>query len=106
MPFQPGNQEHKKAQKAKLWRDALNRAIKRREQDDPLALERLADQLLAKVAEGDVSAMKELGDRIDGKVPQGIVGGDEDDPTIKLEHIQRTIVDPRNPDSKGSPSAT
>jgi len=61
----------------KIWREAIDRAIKRREQDDPLALEKLADKLLVKVAEGDVAAMKEFGDRVDGKVPQALVGEDE-----------------------------
>jgi hypothetical protein len=59
----------------KIWREAIDRAIKRREQDDPQALEKLADSLLRKVAEGDVSAIKEFGDRLDGKVTQTI-GGD------------------------------
>jgi len=62
----------------KIWREAIDRAIKRREQADPLALEKLADKLLVKVAEGDVAAMKEFGDRVDGKVPQAIVGQDKD----------------------------
>ena len=63
--------------RAKIWRDAINRAIKRREQDDPQALEKLADKLLVAVDAGDVSAIKEFGDRIDGKVAQAIGGDDE-----------------------------
>ena len=107
MPFQPGNQEAKKGVKAKLWRDAINRAIKRREADDPQAMEKLADKLLAKVAEGDVAAMKEFGDRVDGRVPQGLIGGDGDDPDIKVIHeIRRNIVDPRDTNSSGTSSAT
>lgn len=61
--------------RAKIWREAIERAIKRREQDDPLALERLATAFIRKVEEGDVSAIKEFGDRLDGKVTQPI-GGD------------------------------
>ena len=53
-----------------MWADALRRAIKRREDNDPQALERLADVLLNKAAEGDMAAMKELGDRLDGKPKQ------------------------------------
>jgi hypothetical protein len=68
--------------RVKLWRDAINRAIKRREESDPQALERLADKLIAAVECGDVSAIKEFGDRLDGKVAQAIIGGDEDDPPI------------------------
>ena len=76
MPFQPGNQEAKKSTNVRPWKEAINRAIKRREESDPLALEKLADKLLSKVAEGDVSAIKEFGDRVDGKVPQAIEGTD------------------------------
>jgi hypothetical protein len=76
-PGQSGNPEGSK--KRKIWRDAIERAIKRREESDPLAMEKLADRLLSKVAEGDVPAIKEFGDRLDGKVAQPIAG-DEDQP--------------------------
>jgi len=53
-----------------LWADAIRRAIKRREESNPQALEYLAETLLNKAAEGDMAAMKELGDRLDGKPTQ------------------------------------
>lgn len=85
MPFAPGQSGNPagRPKRAKLWQEAIQRAIKRREQEDPQALEKLADKLLSKVNEGDVAAMKEFGDRMDGKVPQGIIGGDEDDPAVR-----------------------
>jgi hypothetical protein len=52
------------------WAEAIKRAIKRRQEKDPLALERLADVLLSKCYEGDLAAIKELGDRLDGKPKQ------------------------------------
>ena len=55
------------------WSDAIERAIKRRQEDDPKALERLADRLLAKCDEGDLPALKELGDRLDGKAAQQLL---------------------------------
>jgi hypothetical protein len=54
----------------KPWKDAIARAIKRREEKDPLALEKLADKLLREAAQGDITALKELGDRLDGKPKQ------------------------------------
>jgi hypothetical protein len=75
-PGQSGN-PNGAPKRAKLWREAIDRAIKRREHSDPQALEKLADKLLAAVDMGDIGAMKELGDRIDGKVPQAIGGDDE-----------------------------
>lgn len=73
MPFQPGQSGNPEGRRVdKPWRDAIRRAIKRREADDPQALEKLADKLLSKVLADDVPAMKELGDRLDGKATQPI----------------------------------
>lgn len=79
MAWQPGQSGNPNGapKRAKIWREAINRAIKRREQDDPQALEKLADKLLAAVDAGDIAAIKEFGDRIDGKVAQAIGGDDE-----------------------------
>jgi len=89
MTWQPGQSGNPAGtpgpKKIKRWREALERAILRREQDDPQALERLADSLLRKVGEGDVSAIKELGDRLDGKVTQ-LIGGDEEASAVKIEY--------------------
>lgn len=55
-----------------------------------------------------VSAASALLDRGWGKPAQAIIGGDDDDPAVKLAAtiIQRTIVDPtRNSDGSGSPAA-
>lgn len=72
------------AVKAKPWADAIRRAIARREQTGNGAdLNKLAETLLDKAADGDMTAIKELGDRLDGKPPQA-VGGDPDAPPIKL----------------------
>lgn len=78
----------------KIWKDAINRAIKRREADDPRALEKIADRLIEAVLAGDVPAMKEFGDRVDGKVPQAIVGDNNYD-AVRVEFIKRIIVDPK-----------
>lgn len=34
--------------------------------------------------QGDISSIKELADRLDGKVPQGVIGGDEDDAPLSI----------------------
>lgn len=66
----------------------------------------IAENFIAKVMTGDVPAVKEFADRIDGKVPQAIVGDSEHDP-IGIEQIVRKIVDPksRDSDSPGIPAA-
>jgi len=51
---------------------------------DEAALDELAGKLLDKAGEGDMTALKELGDRLDGK-PAQTIGGDPDQPPVKLE---------------------
>lgn len=82
MTFAPGQSGNAsgRPKRAKLWQDAIKRAVKRREQDDPQALERLADSLIKQVEQGDIAAIKEFGDRMDGKVAQAIIGDDDADP--------------------------
>lgn len=59
----------------RLWRNTIQRAIA---QGDPERLRKIAEALLNKAAEGDMAAIKELGDRLDGKTAQQIiVNGDE-----------------------------
>jgi hypothetical protein len=46
-------------------------------QEDYKKLHSVANALYAKAEDGDISAIKELGDRLDGKAMQEIGGGDE-----------------------------
>jgi hypothetical protein len=76
-----GNQN---AAKAKQWAAAIERALEARGAGDRLAaLNALAAKLLDKCEEGDMSALKELGDRLDGKPAQALVGGGEGDAPIQ-----------------------
>ena len=86
MTWKPGESGNPKGQphRTKIWRDAIVRAIKRRELKDPLAMEKLADKLLNAIDDGDIAAMKEFGDRVDGKVSQP-VGGADDLPPQKVQ---------------------
>lgn len=54
-----------------------------------------ARQLLT---QGDVQSIKELADRLDGKVAQAIVGDEELDPINLVHRIERVIVDTNDPD--------
>lgn len=84
---QPGN---KNATKNKPWSEAINRALLA---EDGKRLRELAEKLITKALEGDVTALKEIGDRVDGK-PAQILQGDPDAP-LALEFIERRIVDPK-----------
>lgn len=61
----------------KPFRDALRLAVKRPADADvkgKTKLDRIAAQLVAEAVDGDVPAIKEIADRLDGRVPQAIMG--------------------------------
>ena len=70
-------------QRDKPFRDALRMEIAAAGEDHK-ALRLVASALIAKASEGDVPAIKEIADRLDGKVAQSIVGEDEDGNTGPL----------------------
>jgi len=53
-----------------------------------------------------VSAAAHLLDRGWGKPKQPVTGGDEDDRPLKIEQIQRVIIDPTNTNREGTEAAT
>lgn len=62
---------NKGGRKDKLWRDALMVAVKRADGDDPRPfLARIADKCVQAALDGDMQAVKEIGDRLDGKAIQ------------------------------------
>jgi hypothetical protein len=54
----------------KLWRDALMLAVKREGEDKRPYLAVMAEKCVLAAAGGDLAAMKEIGDRLDGKAVQ------------------------------------
>jgi hypothetical protein len=53
------------------------------------AMQRIADALIAKALEGDMQAIKEIGDRLDGKAKQQIdLGGQEDNPILTAIEVK------------------
>lgn len=64
---QPGN---KNSAKGSMWADALRMELAQ----DKKRIRRLTQALLDKAESGDVSALKEIGDRLDGKALQSISG--------------------------------
>jgi hypothetical protein len=77
----------------KLWREALRRQVLKRVEKEQ-NLDRLAVVVFAKALDGDMVAAKEIGDRLDGRPAQAIVGDNERDPVRVINEIRRTIVDP------------
>ncbi len=58
----------------KTFANMLRVAIKEAHEDGKDKLRGVADALVAKALTGDVPAIREIGDRLDGKVPQALVG--------------------------------
>ena len=97
-----GNQN---AAKAKRWQDALHKALTRFESDDGKvkageALDKIAETVVSKALAGDKDAWQEIGNRLDGRVPQAIVG-DDGEPPVRVEQIKRVIVGANSPDPDG-----
>lgn len=66
------------AHKSRLWTDAIQRALDKRSRASQIeALDDLAEKLLAKCDEGDLTALKELGDRLEGRPATTIFGAGE-----------------------------
>lgn len=79
---------NRNASKSKLWEDAIRRAVLA---DDGKRLRQIAERLLDKAVEGDVAAIKEVGDRLDGRPKQATELSGPDGAPIKasLEVIFR-----------------
>ena len=61
------------ATKTRPWAAAIERALVNRSRiDQKQALDELAEQLLKQCDAGDMTALKELGDRLDGKAKQSV----------------------------------
>ena len=80
----------------KIMRDALLLELHEEAQDDfGTAIKKLrlvARRLVQSAIEGDTAAIKEINDRVDGKVPQQIQG-DPDNPLV-IERVIHEIVKP------------
>ena len=98
---QPGNNN---ATKGAEWRQALKRALVRvveaENDDDEISYRRgldiVADKFVEAASSGESWAIKELGDRLDGKPGQSVtVGGDPDNPlaSLAIEFIKPPTTD-------------
>jgi hypothetical protein len=95
MPFEPGlsGNPNGRPKAEKSFANMLRIAIKEAHDEGRDKLRAIADALVSKAVEGDVPAIKEIADRLDGKVPQAVVGDDEADPIRLVQRIERVIVD-------------
>jgi len=90
------------AHKGRPWKAAIDRALALRDKrgvvDQAQALDVLAEKLLLAAEEGESWAIKELGDRFDGRSAQSVtLKGDENEPVVTK--VIREIVHSKNSDS-------
>ena len=101
MAFAPGQSGNPggRPKTSKLFRDALMVELKRTD-GDVERIHKVAQRLVENAIAGETAAIKEIADRIDGKVPQGI-GGDDDLPDLglRISWISRSHTTPETSSS-------
>lgn len=112
MPFEPGQSGNPGGRaKGKPWREALLRAVMRREPleatlqegDRPQRIDLMAEAIVNRAIDGDVAASREIGDRLEGKAVQAIEGADGGPlvvQTIRLSDIAEPPASADNPPSQ------
>ena len=80
----PGNQNAVK----NPWRTALESVVSK----SPLKLRQVAETLIDAAIAGDIQAIKELGDRLDGKPRQAVEVAGEDGNAISLTVVFRDAI--------------
>jgi hypothetical protein len=81
----PKGNQNKTGKTEKPWSSAILQAIDRRKTKGRMeALVDIADKLLDKASEGDTAAIKELGDRLDGKPHQTVAAQVDTNVTVEI----------------------
>jgi hypothetical protein len=87
---------NRNAAKAKRWQDALVKALARYENEEGKiqagqALDKIAELVVMKALLGDKDSIAEIGNRLDGKPAQAIIGDADADPIQVSEIIIRAV---------------
>lgn len=73
-------ENHGNRAKGKRWKSVIARRLEALQ-----AMEKVADALITEALTGNIAAIKEIGDRIDGKSVQGVdIGLQDDNPIVSL----------------------
>jgi hypothetical protein len=90
-----GNQNARK--RNRMLTDALKRALTQKPED----VAAIAQKLIDSAKGGDSWAQNLIFDRVDGKVPQPLVGDDEEAPITLKEILIRSVSPTDRPPSEG-----
>ena len=97
MPFKKGQSGNPGGRvKDKPWIDALRIESKALDKKGRPKLRVLAEKVFEMALAGDMAAIREIGDRLDGKPVQAIAG-EPGRPLETIQRIERVIVEPKNP---------
>jgi len=95
MPFEKGNQLGRNSYR---WRDAINRALAQRSRKSMHdELELLAHKLIDMALAGDLGAIKEIGNRLDGIPSQAVDVKGHTDLTVILQYGLANASDDSTP---------
>lgn len=86
-------------------RRLLGDALKRELAQNPERVTTIAQKVLSLAEAGEQWATELAFERVDGKMPQAIVG-DDDEPAVKFSKVIRSIVDPQKPAADGNAKPT
>jgi len=90
MPFKPGQSGNPGGRpKDKAFRDALSIAVNRAD-GDATRLAKIAEVLVRKALEGDMAAIREIADRLDGKPAQSVM---PDGDGSRVEYVIRWLTE-------------
>lgn len=85
--------------KEKVFYTALQIELKAVEPDDQRGLRKIARNLIEQAEAGDIQAIKEIRDTLDGKPAQAIIGDNEADPVNVYTRLERVITHQRLADT-------
>lgn len=75
--------------KAKIWSAAITRALdKRTKLEGKEAIDELAEKLLKLCDQDNLLALREFGDRVEGKVAQSLTVGNEEGKSFKISAVE------------------
>jgi hypothetical protein len=94
MPFQPGQSGNPGGKtKAKAFESMLRIAINEAgKEPGTTRLRDVATALVDEAIEGNVAAINAIADRLDGKVPQAVMGDEDGPPVRTLSEVVHKIV--------------
>ena len=91
MALRGGQSGNNNATKTKIWSEALRKYIVQNNKMDALA--RAA---VEKAIEGDVGALREIGDRLEGKVAQQIIGAGDSGEHLVNASLEISFATPQD----------